>query len=280
MILKQYTQSGVREYILKHPEYENDKIWLEKMITHEELTEMNELLNLNQFEIDLNSHIPNTYFAKIINKFLEEKLPSGKICSLASGLGDREHWLLQNSEKNRVFYVSDLYTNKILNKIELSINQKFNKKCFVPFKKPVNQINVPYKNNYFDGIMSVGSMDFLNNDELNKHISEMLRVLKINGTGILCYYQLITPKKIVAELIKKLFYKSKQKYFKHYAYARDLNEVKRIFLSQIDKNNLSVFKYLSKDTMVNNFFNNIPLIRKIYLMFNVGVVFFVFKKIK
>ena len=176
------------------------------MITHEELTEMNELLGVNQWEIDLDNHIPNTYVAKIINSFLDEKLPSGKICCLASGLGDREHWLLQNSKKDRVFYVSDLYTNKILNKIELSINQKFNKKCFVSFKKPVNQINIPYINNYFDGAMSVGSMDVLNNDELNKHISEMLRVLKINGTGVLCYNLIITP----LNIYRSFFHHSKK----------------------------------------------------------------------
>ena len=109
-------------------------------------------------------------FSIRINKFLDLNLSKGKICSIASGFGEREHWLLKNQIKKRIFYASDLFTNKELNKLGMYLNKKYKKKIFVSNKKPVSATKLPYKNHEFDSIYSGSVLFALSNNSLSSNI--------------------------------------------------------------------------------------------------------------
>lgn len=274
MIKKYFSDSGIRDFLNHHPNLNNSN-WLSKRITNKELQEIQKISSTkNPIKLSVQTQYPDKFSEKI-NIFLDEVLPAGKTCSVASGFGEREYWLLKHQKLKRQFYASDLIFFKELKNIEIFIKKNISKDCFKSIDHSVDAISLPYKENMFDSVFSGSVIYALSNDQCERHLREIIRVMKPSGVGVVWCYSWITPIMKLKLFLKNIIRnKNNNSFQKFVGFLRDqkefdktINKVKNIEIIKIKK----MHKRNSKNY-------KLPFIKKINLYFDYGVCIYVFKK--
>lgn len=251
----------------------NDQKWLNERIKINELTEFCQYsYPMEDFKNIFKQNFLNIgNFEKGLCKLLDENLPSGDICSVASGEAVKEYYLLKNQTKSRNYYCSDLFYDKQLNLASELVKEKNIKNRIFAYEEPVNAIKLPYKDNRFDGCFVAGVIYSLDDDELIKHISELLRVTKKNGKIIFWCLSFIPPLMKIKLIINKIFKTNHNNFKKNVGFERDVSEISKI-LNNFENLNILWKKRMFIEVGKNYSFSafrrilqKIPIIKNLWL---------------
>jgi ubiquinone/menaquinone biosynthesis C-methylase UbiE len=128
----------------------------------------------------LRTEYPNELVVSFMNSYFPRELSSRKKISILDiGCGSGRHVKLFAENRFRVFGI-DFSKSAIFNTKNLlrKNNLRAELKCS-------SMHNLPFKDNYFDGVLSFGVFYYSDSKGMKKSIKEMYRVLKKGGTGFI-----------------------------------------------------------------------------------------------
>ena len=232
---KQYTESGIDTLLAHCPTLSQDSGWWERIITEDELRTIIRLSLRAPCSIE--EYLENNRFDDFhatLNRFLDQELPQGDICSLASGTGAREVWLVDRASRRRFFHLSDLFYHEYLMQCRPIFISAGCADSMHLATEPVNVTALPYPDQMFDGLFAGSVLYALNDSEVVQMLSEVHRVLKHGGTAVIWCYSYITPLDRLRAWVRRLpFFRRKKLHIglKHCGYMRTRSEMDRLFNS-------------------------------------------------
>ena len=128
----------------------------------------------------LRTEYPNELVVSFMNSYFPRELSSRKKISILDiGCGSGRHVKLFAENRFRVFGI-DFSKSAIFNTKNLLKKNKLRAEL-----KCSDMHNLPFKDNYFDGVLSFGVFYYSDSKGMKKSIKEMYRVLKKGGTGFI-----------------------------------------------------------------------------------------------
>ena len=128
----------------------------------------------------LRTEYPNELVVSFMNSYFPRELSSRKKISILDiGCGSGRHVKLFAENRFRVFGI-DFSKSAIFNTKNLLRKNKLRAEL-----KCSDMHNLPFKDNYFDGVLSFGVFYYSDSKGMKKSIKEMYRVLKKGGTGFI-----------------------------------------------------------------------------------------------
>ena len=128
----------------------------------------------------LRTEYPNELVVSFMNSYFPRELSSRKKISILDiGCGSGRHVKLFAENRFQVFGI-DFSKSAIFNTKNLLRKNKLRAEL-----KCSDMHNLPFKDNYFDGVLSFGVFYYSDSKGMKKSIKEMYRVLKKGGTGFI-----------------------------------------------------------------------------------------------
>ncbi len=136
------------------------------------------------------------------------------------------------------------YNNCIIFGIDISFKQLQMNSCKNKYDVQANMINIPYRDNFFDAIISIASFHHLSTvEEREMSLKEMKRILIPNGKILLSVWSITQPKKIklifnnYGDTIINWTTKDRKFVIPRYYYIFKIDEIKNLLTKYFTINN-------------------------------------------